>query len=195
MGVRLYTGFAGAEFQDEKKPCLTNYWDAGKADLLKDYSWTSSWCVYGDYRSRLQAWGSWKHRFVPSMGAWINTSIDIVFRTIKFQPWKNNLISVFWDGFTPGEALPLFCSSCFWFPLSWEDGALFSGCSSARWWHGLCNDFFQKLSRHSQPHSFSLQFHPFKRASVVLCLRKLPSVCYNLDPRVGKTLRYSSLCP
>lgn len=38
VGVRLYTGFAGAEFQDEKKPCLTNYWDAGKADLLKDYS-------------------------------------------------------------------------------------------------------------------------------------------------------------
>lgn len=27
-----------------------------------------------------------KYRFVPSMGAWINTSIDIVFRTIKFQP-------------------------------------------------------------------------------------------------------------
>lgn len=38
VGVRLYTGFAGAEFQDEKKPCLTNYWDAGKADLLKGYS-------------------------------------------------------------------------------------------------------------------------------------------------------------
>lgn len=38
VGGMLYTGFSGAEFLDEKKPCLTNYWDAGKADLLKGYS-------------------------------------------------------------------------------------------------------------------------------------------------------------
>lgn len=49
----------------------------------------------------------------------------------------------------------------------------------------LCNGcpFIQKHSLHSQPHSFLLKYHPFKRASVVLCLRNLPNVSYKLDPR------------
>lgn len=34
VGGMLYIGFAEAEFLDQRKPCLNNYWDAGKADLL-----------------------------------------------------------------------------------------------------------------------------------------------------------------